>query len=170
MPYDDIVPRGATKGSKPDAGGAVLRTMPVLAVVKDNIDPVRSGRIRVYVGDFGGLDPNDSTNWVTVSYMTPFYGRTTPSAQKTGYGEFDKNPHSYGVRNSPPDIGTTVICIFINGDPNFGYYIGCVPEPEALQMVPAIGGTEYVIPNSGEANSLGGATRLPVTNLNTTIS
>jgi len=167
MPYDDIVPRGATKGSKPDAGGAVLRTMPVLAVVKDNIDPVRSGRIRVYVGDFGGLDPNDSTNWVTVSYMTPFYGRTTSSAQKTGYGEFDKNPHSYGVWNSPPDIGTTVICIFINGDPNFGYYIGCVPEPEALQMVPAIGGTDYVIPNAGEANSLGGATRLPVTNLNT---
>jgi hypothetical protein len=68
---------------------------------------------------------------------------------------------------SPPDIGTTVICLFINGDTNYGYWIGCVPEPEALYMVPAIGSAETVVVNSGEANSYGGATKLPVSNINT---
>jgi len=42
-----------------------------------------------------------------------------------------------------------------------------VPDASALQMVPAIGATDNVIPNEGEAQSYGGATRLPVTNINT---
>jgi hypothetical protein len=166
MAYDDIKSRGATKGSKPDAGGAVLRQVPVLGTVKNNIDPNRSGRIQVYIGDFGGLDPDDNSSWVTVSYMSSFYGMTECTAPSTGYGDFLRNPASYGVWNSPPDIGSTVICLFINGDPNFGFYIGGVPDAEALHMVPAIGGSEYIIPNQGEANSLGGATRLPATNIN----
>ena len=115
----------------------------------------------------GGLDPDDSNSWVTVSYMTPFYGVTTPSGANTGWGEYIKNPNSYGMWNSQPDIGTTVICIFINGDPNYGFWIGCVPQPEALHMVPAIGGTDNIVANAGEAKGLGGAVRLPVVNLNT---
>ena len=51
---------------------------------------------------------------------------------------------------------------------NYGYYIGCIPEPEALTMVPAIGATDNKVTlNSGEAKGLAGATQLPVTNLNT---
>jgi len=167
MAYDEIKPRGSTKASQPDAGGAVLRSVPLFGVVKDNIDPIRSGRLQVYISDLGGLDPDDSNAWVTVSYMTPFYGVTTPSGANTGYGEYIKNPNSYGMWNSQPDLGTTVICIFINGDPNYGFWIGCVPQPEALQMVPAIGGTDNIVANAGEAKGLGGAVRLPVTNINT---
>jgi hypothetical protein len=114
----------------------------------------------------GGDDPDDSDSWSTVSYMTPFYGRTDPSGGDTGYGEFTSNPSSYGMWSSPPDIGSKVICLFVNGDPNYGFWIGCVPEPEALFMVPAIGSSDKVITNEGEAQSYGGATRLPVTNMN----
>ena len=167
MAYDEIKPRGSTKASQPDAGGAVLRSVPLFGIVKDNIDPIRSGRLQVYISDLGGLDPDDSNSWVTVSYMTPFYGVTTPSSANTGYGEYIKNPNSYGMWNSQPDLGTTVICIFINGDPNYGFWIGCVPQPEALHMVPAIGGTDNIVANAGEAKGLGGAIRLPVVNLNT---
>ena len=166
MAYDEIKPRGSTKASKPDAGGAVLRSVPLFGVVKNNIDPIRSGRLQVYISDLGGLDPDDSNSWVTVSYMSPFYGVTTPSGANTGWGEYIKNPNSYGMWNSQPDLGTTVICIFINGDPNYGFWIGCVPQPEALQMVPAIGGTDNIVANAGEAKGLGGAVRLPVTNIN----
>jgi hypothetical protein len=166
MAYDEIKPRGSTKASQPDAGGAVLRSVPLFGIVKDNIDPIRSGRLQVYISDLGGLDPDDSNSWVTVSYMSPFYGVTTPSGANTGYGEYIKNPNSYGMWNSQPDIGTTVICIFINGDPNYGFWIGCVPQPEALHMVPAIGGTDNIVANAGEAKGLGGAVRLPVVNLN----
>ena len=167
MAYDEIKPRGSTKASRPDAGGAVLRSVPLFGIVKDNIDPIRSGRLQVYISDLGGLDPDDSNNWVTVSYMTPFYGVTTPSSANTGWGEYIKNPNSYGMWNSQPDLGTTVICIFINGDPNYGFWIGCVPQPEALHMVPAIGGTDNIVANEGEARGLGGAVRLPVVNINT---
>jgi hypothetical protein len=164
--YDEIKPRGAIKGSNPDAGGAVLREVPVFAIVKDNIDPTRSGRLQVYVSDIGSQDPDDANGWVTVKYMSPFYGMTEGSGGKATYGNYLDNPHSYGVWNSPPDIGSIVICLFVNGDPNFGYYIGCVPNAEALHMVPAIGGGENIVANAGEAAAFGGATRLPVVNLN----
>jgi phage-related protein len=166
MAEDYFKPRGRTKSSEPDAGSAVTREVPVFGIVKDNIDPTRSGRLRVYISDLGGDDPDDSDSWSTVSYMTPFYGRTDPSGGDTGYGEFTSNPSSYGMWNSPPDIGSKVICLFVNGDPNYGFWIGCVPEPEALFMVPAIGSSDKVITNEGEAQSYGGATRLPVTNMN----
>ena len=113
MEYDGFKPRGATKASKADAGGAVLRTLPLFGVVKNNIDPIRAGRLQVYISDLGGSDPNDSSSWSTVSYMSPFYGVTTPSSANTGWGNYIKNPHSYGIWNSPPDIGTTVICMFL---------------------------------------------------------
>ena len=115
----------------------------------------------------GGTDPSDSNSWITVSYMTPFYGLTEGTGDKTGYGTYLQNPVSYGMWSSPPDLGTTVICVFVNGDPNYGYWIGCVPEPEALFMVPANGSTETVVTNPNEANSYGGAKKLPVTNINT---
>jgi hypothetical protein len=159
-------PAGATKASKPTAGGAVVREVPVIGIVKNTIDPTRQGRIQVYITDMGGTDPDDSKNWVTVRYMSPFYGLTLTTAPNTGAGDYVKNPSSYGMWNSPPDIGTQVICLFVNGDMNFGFYIGCIPEPEALQMVPAIGSSETVVANEGEAKSYGGATQLPVTNLN----
>jgi len=48
-----------------------------------------------------------------------------------------------------PDIGTRVMCFFVNGDPGYGYYTGCVPESGLTHMVPAIGGnvTEINVKN-----------------------
>ena len=169
MPQDVFKPKGQAKASKPDAGGAAVRSVPVLAVVKNNIDSTRAGRIQVYISDFGGPDPDDSTSWITVSYMSPFFGATPANggSDSKDYGTYDKNPSSYGMWYSPPDLGSTVVCIFINGDPNYGYYIGSVLPPELLQMIPAIGASDKVVPNKGEAETTGGSPKLPVTNLNT---
>ena len=166
MAWDIFKPNGPTKASQPTAGGANIRTVPVIGVVKDNIDPIRAGRLQVYISDFSGKDADNSNSWITVCQMSNFYGLTQASGAETGHGEFLKNPHSYGMWQSPPDIGTQVVCMFINGDPNYGYYVGSVYEPEALQMVPAIGSRDNITTNEGEATSYGGATRLPVVNIN----
>lgn len=164
----DVILNRAPKSSKPDAGGANTRNFPVLATVKDNIDPTRSGRLRVFISDDpASEDAQNSDNWITVSYMSTFFGKVTPQAGDEGYGDYTANPSSYGMWNAPPDIGSTVICIFINGDSNYGFWIGCVPDPESLHMVPAIAASDNIIANEGEAESYGGAVRLPVTNINT---
>ena len=167
MATDYFKPRGPLKSSKPGAGGGVIRPLPTLGIVKSNIDPQRGGKIFVYLPDLGTGDPDNSKNWTPVNYLSPFYGVTTPSGAETGWGEYIKNPNSYGIWNSPPDIGTTVICLFVDGKPDYGFYIGAIPPVESLHMVPAIGGSENIVANAGEAAGLGGAVRLPVVNINT---
>jgi hypothetical protein len=170
MPIDTFKPRGPSKLSSPESGGASTKPYPIVGIVKDNIDPSRSGRIRVALQDGKGpVDSNDASNWVTVQHLTTFFGVVRPNAGKDSenFGSYVDNSSSYGQWQAPPDIGTKVVCIFIGGDTSAGFYIGAIPEPETLQMVPAIGATDVVTVNEGEAESFGGATRLPVTNLNT---
>jgi len=168
MAWNEYRPRGAAKGYEPTSGGAVSQPVPKFGIVKDNIDPLRCGRLRVYIEGMSGLDPDDADSWVTVQYMSAFYGQTLSTSPKTGYGTYNTNTHSYGMWAPAPDIGTTVVLLFINGDPNYGVWIGAVPEPATLQMVPAIGAAipgVDIVPNPGEG-VLGGATRLPAVNMN----
>ena len=170
MATNDFIARGQPKSGRPDSGGGVLRNTPTLGVVKNNIDSTRGGRIQVYLSDFGSVNPDDSSSWVTVSYLSPFFGNTRSTGGKGAedYGSYTQNPMSYGMWFSPPDIGSTVLCIFVNGDPNYGYYIGGVLPPELLQMIPAIGSSVGEVTfNAGEADSYGGSDQLPVTNINT---
>jgi hypothetical protein len=166
-------PRGTLNAYKPESGGAFVRSAPVFGIVKDNVDSIRAGRIKVYISDFSNLDPDNSSGWVTVGYMSNFFGSVRPTSSSEGPGTYKHNPSSYGEWHAPPDIGTTVICIFIQGDVNKGFYIGCVPDPETLHMVPAIGsnfsdqGENIVCNNDSEASTYGGAPRLPTTNMNT---
>lgn len=146
-------------------------TEPVLGIVKNNVDPSRSGRIQVFIANIGSEDPNDSNNWITVGYLSPFYGVSTPgndinSGDADGYGKYVGNPQSYGFWATAPDLGTEVVCVFISGDINQGYYIGCVPKAGLLQMTPGMGASSVVVPNAGEAKTYGGADRLPVGEVN----
>jgi len=170
MPTNTFKPKGPSKLVKNDSGGAATKDYPVIGIVKDNIDPTRAGRIKVAIQDGKGpVSPNDSSGWVTVQHLTSFFGTVKPSggSDSENYGSYVENSSSYGQWQAPPDIGTKVVCIFINGDPTAGFYIGAIPEPETLQMVPAIGASDAVTLNENEAKGYGGATRLPVTNLNT---
>lgn len=167
MPQDYIKKKGAVKSSKNTAGGSNVYSAPVFGIVKDNIDPLRSGRIKVFIGEPGAKNANIPTSWVTVRFLSSFFGKVEPTAPQTGLGTYKENSSSYGQWQSPPDIGTVVLCVFVNGDPNYGFYLGGVLEPELLQMIPAIGSSDYVVANEGQTRSLSGTTRLPVTNINT---
>jgi len=117
------------------ADGTRIAPGPFIGIVKANTDILYSGRLQVWIPELGG-DPNDDRSWRSVAYSTPFYG-TTPGHNSTDY---KGAPHSYGMWFVPPDIGVQVLCIFVNGDPARGYWIGCVPEWPSLHMVPGMAG------------------------------
>lgn len=166
MSDDFIKPRGTLSSYKDSRGGANLLSHPVIGIVKNNIDPTHCGRVEVYINRLNNADQDNPAYWTPVSYMTPFFGYTQNTSTPDGEGKYKTNTHSYGFWAPPPDIGTEVICIFVNGDINFGYYIGCIPKPGLTHMVPAVGASAKVVPNEGESDSYGGATELPVTEYN----
>jgi hypothetical protein len=158
---------GTTAEYKPDAGGKSNNiTTPVIGIVKSTIDTTRTGTIKVYLAALGGSDPENASNWIQVRYMSPFWGSTTPQSNASDYGDYINSPHSYGFWATPPDINAEVICLFVNGKLNQGYYIGSIPKIGFTHMTPAIGASAAVVPNNTEAATYGGATRLPVVEIN----
>ena len=172
----EITPRvkGRASNYKLDRGGMPAEFGPFTGVVMSTVDPTRSGRLRVYIeafADGGPANEDDDTNWTTVSYMPPFFGSTPlPATGGTtdAAGAYPGNENSYGMWFTPPDVGITVVCIFVNGDRSQGYYIGVIPEQGLGNMVPAIAAsTRYVTGNENQAAYFANATRLPVSEINT---
>jgi hypothetical protein len=164
---------GRSKNYKLDRGGAIADPGPFIGQIMNNIDPTFSGRVQVYIEAFGQGDPADNNLWRTVRYLPPFFGSTNPrvsdqTAPSPGIGSYDTNVHSYGMWFTPPDIGTEVLCFFVEGDPTRGYYVGCIPKQAANHMVPALGATKnFEAQTPEEKKYYGSATQMPVTELNT---
>lgn len=133
----------------------------------NNIDPTRAGRLQVFITNFNDGDMTDDTKWTTVDYLPSFYGATPKAGTSSGAGTYPGNRNSYGMWFTPPDVGITVVCIFINGDRDQGYYIGVVPEQGINHMIPAIGAaTNFVSQNENQNTYLAEATQAPVTEIN----
>lgn len=158
---------GRSKRYKLDAGGVPTETGPFIGIVKNNTDTTRTGKLMVYNEFLSGPDENDPKGWTPVSYVSPFYGTTQPSAPEDTEGTFAQNRHSYGMWFTPPDVGTRILFVFANGDPNIGYYLGSVVNEDAHHMMPAIGASNQII--SQEKNSspyFANSSRLPVIEFN----
>jgi hypothetical protein len=166
MSENIVKPSSTTKEYKDDRGGAVLIPSAVIGIVKHNIDDKRSGMIKVYLKRLNAGDENNPDNWTHARYLSPFFGTTPNTSSPSDIGSFKGNPHSYGMWFTPPDLQTEVVCICLNGDINSTYYIGSIPKIGLMHMVPAIGSSDNIIPNTAEAASYGGATRVPVGEIN----
>lgn len=144
MATDD---RQGTKVSKTvqkeAASGTRVDPYPYLGIVKNNVDPIRAGRVQVYISDFGG-DPNEPKNWRTISYSSPFMGSTNTPTGGSQTNSWQSTSHSYGMQMSPPDIGVEVLVIFLGGDPNKGYFFGCVNSNISRHMMPGLAGSTNV--------------------------
>lgn len=161
--------RGQPRSYKFDRGGSPTEFGPYIGRVTNNIDPTRQGRLQVYIEQFAGPNPNNPELWRTVSYCPPFYG-ATPKGGSAGVGTYlGGNQQSYGMWFTPPDIGVNVLCFFVEGDPNQGFYLGCIPDQGINRMVPAIGSVPRQLAqtqNNDQATYFGGAPLLPVTEIN----
>jgi hypothetical protein len=94
----------------------------------------------------------------TVSYLSPFYGVTAAKFLREGDNNYNNTQKSYGMWMVPPDVGTVVMVIFIQGDVKRGFWIGCVPDENMNFMVPGIASTGAVADGDG--------TRAPVAEYN----
>ena len=94
-------------------------------------------------------------------YMTPFYGVTSQSTTSENDTYVDTQK-SYGMWMVPPDIGTTVIVVFVNGDAKYGYWVGCVPDEGMNFMLPGIAATQKVVEDTKTTD----AERAPVAEYN----
>ena len=161
--------RGVPSNYKQNRGGVPADVGPFTGIVKNNVDPTRSGRLQVYIEVFSGGNENDPTKWTTVRYMPSFFGSTSSNlTAEAGVGTYPGNQNSYGMWFTPPDIGITVVCIFVNGDRNLGYYIGVAPDNGVGHMVPAIGSSSnYVTGNKNQETYFANDALLPVTEINT---
>lgn len=121
-----------------DIPGTRIDSGPFIGYVKNNYDPLRKGRLQVWIPELGG-DENAPTSWRTVSYASPYGGSTYKPPNLSGTNnEFTQVPHTYGFWGTPPDINCPVMCAFIVGDPNRGYWFACINTDTSHYMVPGL--------------------------------
>jgi len=165
--------RGRPQGYKFDRGLMPTEMGPYVGIVVNNVDAIRSGRLDVWIEQFGATNadgtPNltDTSLWRSVNYCPPFYGATPYVGTTASYGTYPGNRNSYGMWFTPPDVGVKVLCFFVGGDPNQGYYLGCIPEPGINHMIPAIGATSNYVPgNQAQQQAFTNSALMPVTEIN----
>lgn len=118
---------------------------PYLAKVVNHLDPTYMGTLEVELLRTVGNDDNADGQLHQVKMMSPFWGQTSVDHLGEDPNDYDNTQKSYGMWFVPPDPGTTVVVIFINGDPKRGYWIGCIPDESVNFMVPGIAATEYAV-------------------------
>jgi phage gp45-like len=169
MAENNDIYHSSTSQTKPDAG-------PFLAKVISHLDSSYMGDLQVEVlrpvGAVSQKTQDGSTEGqlTTVHYMSPFYGVT--GVQFTGQdpNDYNNTQKSYGMWMIPPDVGTTVVVFFIQGDTKRGYWMGCVQDEHANFMLPGIAATEYAV-DGGDFQDLAGRTgRVPVAEYNKNIN
>ena len=118
-------------GNRPTAGG------PYEAIVVNHLDPGYMGTLEVELlkNTGSGNNPERSGQLHTVRYLSPFYGVTPNQALATNDG-YEYTQKSYGMWAVPPDIGTKVLVIFVEGNAAYGYWIGCIQESFMNFMLP----------------------------------
>jgi hypothetical protein len=111
---------------------------PYLAEVTNHLDTSAMGSLEVVLKTRIPANPDYKGNTYPVRYMTPFYGITSSKFLGNDPANFNHTQKSYGMWMIPPDVGTTVMVIFVDSDPNQGYWIGCIPDLLQNHMVPGL--------------------------------
>ncbi len=154
--------------AKPRMGPGVHK-----AIVVSHLDPSYMGALVCTVEREQGNDLAEDSQTITLKCAVPFYGATgfsfmgenkaADTDAKTGFNDTQK---SYGMWFVPPDIGVTVLCVFVNGEPDDGYWFACVPDRFANHMIPAIGGSLETDLSADDKKKYNTEMPLPVAEIN----
>lgn len=117
---------------------------PYLAKIISHLDPKYMGTLQVEIlrtsGNFTASEPNI----VQAKYLSPFYG-VTSVAYNDQNNDYNGTQKSYGMWMIPPDVGSLVMVIFVEGDARRCYWIGCVQDEYMNFMVPGLAATELSV-------------------------
>jgi hypothetical protein len=149
------------------------RPGPYLARVIGHLDSTFMGILEVQLLKPVGSNTSE-TKTFQARYMSPFYGVTSSDhligkpgddPQSDNYNNTQK---SYGMWMVPPDVGSLVIIILIDGAVDKAFWIGCVADEGMNFMVPGLAATQKVVedPDPDNAGRLG---RVPVAEYNKAI-
>jgi len=109
---------------------------PYEAKVVNVLDPVYSGSIEVELLRSTDSGAGEGTGQkVVCRYLHPFYGTTFVGGLNKNDDHRDSQ-QSYGMWFVPPDIGNRVMIVFVEGNINKAYWIGCMPQALMNMMVP----------------------------------
>jgi hypothetical protein len=110
---------------------------PYIAVVRNHLDSKYMGSLEVELlkTSEAGNSVETSGQIVAVKYLSPFYG-VTPFKGVTNNQGYQYTQKSYGMWMVPPDIGTRVMVMFVEGNAAKGYWFGCVQDEFMNFMLP----------------------------------
>ena len=138
----------------------------MMAKVVGYLDPGFMSGLEVSISRDNGNTIGDLGQTYTVRYASPFYGVTAYEnlgLNKTDYNDTQK---SYGMWFPTPEIGTTVLCAFVDGNTAEGFWFACVPSKFMNHMIPAIGGSNAVELTPEQKKKYDTTLPLPVAEIN----
>ena len=123
--------------SNPNQQGSIKDSGPYEARITSHLDGKYMGTLEVELlrSVDPGMDSLEANQRVQVEYLNPFYG-VTNYAGVTKNNDYASSQQSYGMWFVPPDIGNIVLVIFVEGNINKGYWIGCVQAENQNFMIP----------------------------------
>jgi hypothetical protein len=148
-----------------------------LARVVSLMDPTFGGGLHVTLLREQGNKLADDNQVYPVKFASPFFGATgyefmgKNTAEKSNTFEaYNDTQKSYGMWFVPPDVGVTVLVVFVEGDPAQGYWIGCVPPRFVNNMVPGIAASENIDIDNADKKKYNTKQPLPVAEVNKKIN
>lgn len=127
----------AVERRTPGAVSDLAGSGPYIGKVISHLDPRSSGALEVEIVSnvTSGNSGNEGSQTVIAKYLSPFYG-VTPYGSATANDDFRATQQSYGWWAVPPDPGTRVLVIFVEGQSNQAFWIGCIQDEYMNFMVP----------------------------------
>jgi len=110
---------------------------PYIARVISHLDQKFMGSLQVQLikTAITGETPDVEPETLIVNYASPFFGVTQLDAVKPEDG-YRNTQKSYGFWAVPPDVGTKVLVMFVEGRRDMGYWFACIPDEYMNFMVP----------------------------------
>lgn len=152
-------------GSQRSIPPEIQKILPCRAVVVSNIDIDYMGRLQVQLLRPGAGNNTTGAQIIPVSYLSPFWGTTDINYVYNDTDTYDNTQKSYGMWMTPPDVGSIVIVIFVDGDISKGYWIGGVIDGKMNFMTPGNAATQNV-DGATTPDSAGRPGRVPVAEYN----